>query len=233
MVAKMMKICPDLPAAKDCLGRTPLHVAAGSAATPSLIKLIAHAHPASCDAIDEDGKTPLHFACDSSCELFEDDATTATNNNGSRAREVCHDTVRALLSESLHAVTIEDVDEMNALEYAIMSDAQLKTIHLLQLASRKSFESSLQQPLSLPPAILDNHAKVDDLGTIRRCSDNNDSDTDDVIMEEVSKEEKYEEDEDEASTSRDNEMEEEEKSEGGDLDVIAPVRVSCREDEIR
>ncbi|KAL7430639.1 hypothetical protein ACHAXM_002298, partial [Skeletonema potamos] len=28
MVAKMMKICPDLPAAKDCLGRTPLHVAA-------------------------------------------------------------------------------------------------------------------------------------------------------------------------------------------------------------
>jgi hypothetical protein len=28
-------------------------------------------------------------------------------------------------------------------------------------------------------------------------------------------------------------MEEEEKSEGGDLDVIAPVRVSYREDEIR
>ena len=94
IVAKMIEICPDLPAAKDCLGRTPLHVAAGSAAKPRLIKLIAHAHPASCDAQDEDGKTPLHFACDSSCVLFEDD----DNTNQSMPREVCHDSVRALLS---------------------------------------------------------------------------------------------------------------------------------------
>jgi hypothetical protein len=136
MVAKMMKICPDLPAAKDCLGRTPLHVAAGSAASPRLIKLIAHAHPASCDATDEDGKTPLHFACDSSCELFEDDAT-----NQWMPREVCHDTVCALLSESMLAATIEDMDEMNPLEHAILSDAELKTVKMLQKAACKTLES--------------------------------------------------------------------------------------------
>lgn len=136
MVAKMMEICPDLPAVKDCLGRTPLHVAAGSAAEPRLIKLVAHAHPASCDATDEDGKTPLHFACDSSCELFEDDATSQ-----SMPREVCHDTIRALLSESLLAATIEDMDEMNPLEYAIMSDAELRTVKLLQKASCKTLQS--------------------------------------------------------------------------------------------
>jgi ankyrin repeat protein len=138
MVAKMMKICPDLPAAKDCLGRTPLHVAAGSAAEPRLIKLIAHAHPASCDATDEDGKTPLHFACDSSCELFEDDDAT----NQSMPRKVCHDTVRALLSESLLAATMEDMDETNPLEYAILSDAELKTVKLLQKASCKTLQST-------------------------------------------------------------------------------------------
>ena len=136
VVDKMIDLCPDQLAAKDCLGRTPLHVAAGSSAEPRLIKLLAHAYPASCDAADEDGKTPLHFACDTSCQLFEDDGA-----NRSMPREVCHETVRALLSESLHAATIEDLDEMNALEYAILSDAELRTVKLLQKASSKTLES--------------------------------------------------------------------------------------------
>jgi hypothetical protein len=137
LVADMITICPDLLASKDCLGRTPLHVAAGSAASPTLIKLIAHANPASCDVTDEDGKTPLHIACDSSCELFQD------NMNQSRpsSREVCHDAIRALLSESLHAATVEDTDEMNPIEYAILSDAQLKTVKMLQKAAGKSSQS--------------------------------------------------------------------------------------------
>jgi ankyrin repeat protein len=148
IVAKMIDICPDLLSAKDCLGRTPLHVAAGSAAKPRLIKLIAHAHPASCDAQDEDGKTPLHFACDISCVLFEDDDAT----NQSMPREVCHDTVSSLLSESLLAATIEDMDEMNPLEHAIMSDAELKTVKLLQKAASKTLQSisRLRSPSPVP-----------------------------------------------------------------------------------
>mmetsp|Transcript_20291 Transcript_20291/g.29017 ORF Transcript_20291/g.29017 Transcript_20291/m.29017 type:complete len:187 (+) Transcript_20291:503-1063(+) len=148
VVAKMMDICPDQLAAKDCLGRTPLHVAAGSSASPMLIKLLAQACPSSCDVTDEDGKTPLHFACDTSCELFEDDAANRT-----MPREVCHDTVRALLSESLLSATIEDLDEMNALEFAIVSDARLETIKLLQKASCKtlrSLSSRTSNPITFP-----------------------------------------------------------------------------------
>ena len=137
IVAKMIEICPEQPAAKDCLGRTALHVAAGSAASPKVVRLIAHACPNSCDATDVDGKTPLHFACDVTCKLFEGDS----DSSPAAPRKVCHDTIRALLSESIHASTIEDIDEMNALEYAIMSDAELKTVKLLQWASTKSFES--------------------------------------------------------------------------------------------
>ena len=132
MVAKMIDICPELPAAKDCLDRTPLHVAAGSNASPALIKLLVHACPAACDAVDEDGKTPLHFACDSSCELFEDDF-----DKRKPRLEPNYDSIRVLLSESLTAATIEDYDEMNPIEYAIMSDASLKTIKLLQEASKR------------------------------------------------------------------------------------------------
>ena len=155
VVARMISICPDQLAAKDCLGRTPLHVAAGSSAEPRLIKFLAHAYPASCDATDEDGKTPLHFACDTSCELFEDDGA-----NRSMPREVSYDTVRALLSESLPAATIEDLDEMNALEYAIMSDAGLKTIKLLQKASCKTLQSRSRSSSPTPAP-----------GLLRRVSD--------------------------------------------------------------
>ncbi len=145
IVAKMIEICPELSAAKDCLGRTPLHVATASAAAPKVIKLIAHAHPTSCNSRDEDGKTPLHFACDVTCELFEGNILIKQQE----PRKVCHDTVRALLKESLHASTIEDMDEMNSVEYAIMSDAQLKTVKMLQWASSKSLEST--HPPSMKP----------------------------------------------------------------------------------
>ena len=134
LVSKMITISPDLLHAMDCLGRTPLHVAAGMGASSSLIKLIAHSCPTSCLAQDEDGKTPLHFACDTSCELFEDDSSSSS----SQQRVVDHESIRALLSACLDAATIEDLDEMNPLEYAILSDAALNTVKLLQKAAAKT-----------------------------------------------------------------------------------------------
>eukprot|EP00984_Skeletonema_dohrnii_P027040 scaffold16468_cov68-Skeletonema_dohrnii-CCMP3373.AAC.1 len=61
IVANIIGLCPEMAAARDGLGRTPLHIAAGSKASPLLLKLIAGAYPAACDAQDEDGRTPLHF----------------------------------------------------------------------------------------------------------------------------------------------------------------------------
>ena len=137
IVAKMIVCCPDLASATDCLGRTPLHVAAGLGASPDVIKLIAHSWPAACISPDEDGKTPLHLACDSSCELFEDDFS---NKSPSRASPN-HDSIRNLLSECLHAATMEDLDEMSPLEYAILSDAEMDTVKLLQLATSVEIQS--------------------------------------------------------------------------------------------
>ena len=83
IVGQMIEICPDMPAALDCLDRTPLHVAAGSNASASLLMILAHACPSACDFQDIEGKTPLHFACDSSCVLFEEDHHN-NENDGSR-----------------------------------------------------------------------------------------------------------------------------------------------------
>jgi hypothetical protein len=45
-----------------------------------------------------------------------------------------HDAVRALLSYSFHAATLQDDKGMSPLGYAIMSNAPMKTLKLLQLA---------------------------------------------------------------------------------------------------
>ena len=151
IVTEMIEICPYLPSATDCLGRTPLHVAAGMGASSAVIKLIANACPAACEAQDEDGKTPLHFACDSSCELFEDDAVN--NKPTYRAKTPNHDSIRALLSQSLHAATttIEDMDDMNPLEYAIMNDASLETVKMLQKAAAVTLLESQPRSQSNSP----------------------------------------------------------------------------------
>ena len=135
IVARMIEFCPDMPAAADCLRRTPLHVAAGSRASASLIKLLAHAHPAACDAQDVEGKTPLHFSCDSSCVLFEDDF----HERGSTPRQSPnHEAVAVLLSYAVHAVAMEDDEDMTPLEYAIQSDASLETVKLLEDETRQA-----------------------------------------------------------------------------------------------
>ena len=134
----MIEICPDLLSARDCLGRTPLRVAAGSAVDPRLIKILAHVCLAACDVQDVDGKTPLHFACDSSSVLFED----VHNNESATPRPPCYDVICAPLSESLAAATIEDADEMNPLEHTIMSNASLKSVKLLQSAAAKHLQGA-------------------------------------------------------------------------------------------
>jgi ankyrin repeat protein len=142
IIVEMIRLCPDMSAAKDCLGRTPLHVAAGSKASASLLGTLAHACPAACDAQEVDGTTPLHFVCDTSCVLFEEDHDKCDTSSKPPPN---HEAVLTLLSYSIHAATIEDDEEMSPLEHAIMSDASLKTVKLLQAATSIGLQLSRLQ----------------------------------------------------------------------------------------
>ncbi len=115
---------------QDCVGRTPLHVACGTGADDLIIRRLVKAYFQACDLQDEDGRLPLHLACDTECVLFEGD------DQIQRARAPpTVDVVKALLSGSLRSVLVEDEDEMSPLEYAIVSDANINLVKLLQKAS--------------------------------------------------------------------------------------------------
>ena len=95
IAAQMIRICPHLTdSATDCLNRTPLHVAAGSKASASLIKLIARAYPAAC-VVDEEGKTPLHFV------HVDDENDDAFTSNQEQPKHESNESIAALLSISL------------------------------------------------------------------------------------------------------------------------------------
>mmetsp|Transcript_27511 Transcript_27511/g.59126 ORF Transcript_27511/g.59126 Transcript_27511/m.59126 type:complete len:268 (+) Transcript_27511:53-856(+) len=134
LMQHMINVHPQALGEEDCLGRTPLHVAASSGASSRVIKCFVENYPQACDVQDKFGRTPLHLACDTSSEIFED-GEYQESPKPSRCPPSLG-TVRILLSGSLAAVTLDDDDEMNTVEYAILSDAPLAVVKLLQKASQ-------------------------------------------------------------------------------------------------
>ena len=103
-----------------------------------VIKLLGSTDPTTCTILDEDKRTPLHLACDSSCNLDQDENNEITRSKNLQQQQdsaPSYDVVRALLSDSLVASLVEDEDGMNALEYAILSNASLDIVFLLQKAT--------------------------------------------------------------------------------------------------
>ena len=130
LLEKMIKIKPSSLSEQDVLGRTPLHIAVGSGASEDSISLLVASYPRACGCQDIDGRTPLHFACDSSSRLFEDDDPV-------RRTPPSYNLVRTLLSGCWDSAALEDNEGMNAIEYALVSEADMKTIRLLQKATQR------------------------------------------------------------------------------------------------
>lgn len=134
VVAGVISICPESPRTRDCLNRTPLHIACGIGADLHVIKYITMAYPEACKVQDEDGRTPLHFACDKDCRLFEGEKV--------RRDPPSFEVVHALLSASIAPASMEDEDEMSPIEYAIFSNANIKVVKLLQKAAQKHMKKN-------------------------------------------------------------------------------------------
>jgi hypothetical protein len=150
LLLKMTELHPESLRIKDCIGRTPLHVAAGSGASSFVIRILTSKYPHACNIQDEDGRTPLHFACDTDSKLFEEDEESSPRG------PPCLETMYALLAGSLDAVTLEDADDTNALEYALLSDAPIEVITLLQKATSQVIrkQSTQSSPRSSPAATI-------------------------------------------------------------------------------
>mmetsp|Transcript_17347 Transcript_17347/g.38395 ORF Transcript_17347/g.38395 Transcript_17347/m.38395 type:complete len:265 (+) Transcript_17347:510-1304(+) len=128
LLKKMVKATSSSLSKQDVLGRTPLHIAVGSGASEESVRFLVASYPRACGCQDIDGRTPLHFACDSSSQLFEDDDPV-------RRDPPSYNLVQTLLSGCWDSAALEDNRGVNAIEYALVSKAHMRTIRLLQKAT--------------------------------------------------------------------------------------------------
>ena len=130
LLKKMVRATTSSLSKQDALGRTPLHIAVGSGAGEDSVSFLVASYPRACGCQDVDGRTPLHFACDSSSRLFEDDDPVRRDPPSYRL-------VQTLLAGCWDSAALEDNDGMNAIEYALISEADMRTIRLLQKATQR------------------------------------------------------------------------------------------------
>ena len=147
---------------RDCIGMTPLHVAAACCADPMVIKVLGSVDPTSCSILDDAGRTPLHLACDSnsSCNTLQNDKTNNSTQPKQQQQQSTpsYEAVHALLSVSLYPALVEDEDGMSALKYAIISDAPLQVVDILQKASMRELRNRQQE-----------QQRINDINKNRRC----------------------------------------------------------------
>lgn len=128
IISLLSRMHPQSLSSSDIAGRYPVHVAAKWGATPDVIAYLIKTNPTVTGMPDSTGKTPMHYVGECYLQHFDN------------ALYSCDDSmlqvVRLLRNAAPLSVNLEDDEGMNAIEYALASDANLKVIKTMQRASR-------------------------------------------------------------------------------------------------
>jgi len=85
------------------------------------------------------------MACNTSCSLFE-------GGDIIKRETPSFEVIGTLLAASLGSAVIEDDEGMNAVEYAVFSDASIRVVKLLQRASQSEFRKKQAESRSVERA---------------------------------------------------------------------------------
>ena len=133
IVSKVTQVLPESLVRRDSLGRTPLHVAVEKGASHFIVSHLIKSLPQACNVKDHEGKTPLHRCFDGQYQCFQRDRrgelTKYELEKGSTI-------VEALVDASPSSLDIEDDSGMCSLELAILSEAPIHIVKLLQRVKR-------------------------------------------------------------------------------------------------
>mmetsp|Transcript_12740 Transcript_12740/g.21926 ORF Transcript_12740/g.21926 Transcript_12740/m.21926 type:complete len:281 (-) Transcript_12740:141-983(-) len=119
---------PESLSSTDVSGRYPIHVACKWSSTPDVIAYLVETNPSVVGVPDSLGKVPMHYVGEYYLQHF---------TNTLFHREDCmQQVVRLLKMASPKSVNLEDDEGMNAIEYALVSDAPMKVVRTMQRACR-------------------------------------------------------------------------------------------------
>mmetsp|Transcript_13417 Transcript_13417/g.24031 ORF Transcript_13417/g.24031 Transcript_13417/m.24031 type:complete len:275 (-) Transcript_13417:54-878(-) len=128
---------PQSISCPESKGRYPIHIACAKGLSPKTIEFIIESFPGAVGVQDDFGKNPLHYACES----YVYNWGTIPNNAYRSPDKNLLTVVSMLLDEVPELPNVEDLHGMNAIEYAIDSDTNIKVVKRMQNASRENWRT--------------------------------------------------------------------------------------------
>jgi len=119
--------------------RFPVHLAVASGCKPDVIQFLIRTSPSYAGIQDYYGKTPLHYTGDYAKNCIINNYFGVPNPNLDEAHQRALDVVKLLVEAAPQSVNVEDVDEMNPIECAVLNDVNVKIIKTMQRASKKDW----------------------------------------------------------------------------------------------
>eukprot|EP00567_Pseudictyota_dubia_P017393 CAMPEP_0197448360 /NCGR_PEP_ID=MMETSP1175-20131217/17166_1 /TAXON_ID=1003142 /ORGANISM="Triceratium dubium, Strain CCMP147" /LENGTH=277 /DNA_ID=CAMNT_0042980073 /DNA_START=84 /DNA_END=917 /DNA_ORIENTATION=+ len=142
VISRIANAFPESVTQVDSAGRYPMHIAAKWGAATHVVRFLAEERPDVAGLQDSSGKTPLHHLCLSYSKNYNPD-----KNGGIPVKLAFLEISKGLCMASPSTVNLEDKEGMTALEYAIISDVNLKAIRSIQRACEKDWkERRIQAP---------------------------------------------------------------------------------------
>jgi len=142
IIALLSRKFPESLSSTDAAGRYPVHVAAKWGATPDVIQFLLKTNISFAGVPDNSGRTPLHY-------VGEHYLTNYNSLKYDRDQAQLY-VVKMLKMVAPRSVNIEDEEGMNAIEYALESDASLIVIKAMQRACRDDWRERSTAGAPLP-----------------------------------------------------------------------------------
>lgn len=134
IVKAILDIFPEATFETDCMKRYPLHVAAQYGTCDRVIKMLLKENPKAAEIHDSNGYTPLQLVFKN--YEWKTKAHIAFGNEFKKATpRIC-----ALLCKVAPNSVMEEIDGVSVIESALMQDAEMRVIEILQRASERALK---------------------------------------------------------------------------------------------
>ena len=138
IVSFLANLYPQSLEQSDATGRFPVHVASKWGAAPDVIHFLIRSNPVAAGIQDDLGKTPMHYVA----EFY---AKNYNRRNILPVNESMLQVVQLLKTAAPKSVNLEDHEGVNAIEYALESNTDLKVIRSMQRACRDDWREMKKQ----------------------------------------------------------------------------------------
>lgn len=143
IVVLIDKAYPQSLTCFDAMGRNPLHIACAWGNSSETIKFLVDSYPDAARIQDSEGKCAIHHLCHTFKLHFQDTHSSLFNDS-------MMDIVKNLYTAAPMSFNVEDDDSMNALEYAIESEFDIKIIKAMQRACRDTWREMKEKSNGKP-----------------------------------------------------------------------------------